>query len=273
MQSGLLKDICQPLFSSCGINNFVYIEIDSNGKYTYLNSSPEYYEKIVESKLIDVFPERLINKEFSLGNHLSINRQGFVKELFYGELDSINTHFNMENFLFQTNVIKRNNNSSIQIVRFGGDANDKLLNNYYLNNLSTLTGFLKNVSFRMNLFLENADKLELNAKDKQSVVKRINTFIKSSDKSDKKNSLIIELPCAHADGRMNKIELTHKEQLIISLTLKGFTAKDIGKAIHHSPKTIEKYFSILKDKLDCKSKLHILGRLHEIGVLEAIYPS
>jgi DNA-binding CsgD family transcriptional regulator len=271
MQSGLIKDMCQPLFEKSGINNFVYIEIDENGDYLYLNSSSCYYEQINNHELLDVFPGKLINKYFCLGNHLSILREGFIKELFDGELDNINSFFNMENFLFKTNVIKRNNESFIQMVRFGGDAKNNLLNNYYLNSPDNLSKFISNFTCRMQKYLENTDRLTVNVSNKSDLLQRIKKINQSMESNYDEQSIFVKFSSEKPYEKSVMVEVAPKEQLIISLTLKGMTAKDIGRELHFSSKTIEKYFSILKEKFECKSKLHLLGRLHEAGVLKVIY--
>ena len=52
MQSGLIKDICKPLFDDSGLNNYVFMEISPQGELTYLNSSEHYFNELIEHDII-----------------------------------------------------------------------------------------------------------------------------------------------------------------------------------------------------------------------------
>lgn len=60
---------------------------------------------------------------------------------------------------------------------------------------------------------------------------------------------------------LENIFLTPREKECLEYTIKGFTAKQIAKNLHISPRTVEEYLNQLKIKLDVSTKQQMIQKL------------
>jgi DNA-binding CsgD family transcriptional regulator len=269
MQTGLINDICKPLFREGDLTNYVFVEINGDGDFTYLNTDSNYFNEILNINSIEFLTEKFINEYISKGYHLQASHSEYINRLFEGGIAKINERFNLGNFLFVVNVIKRNKNSLVQINRFGSDVDNRQVNNFYINRLSRIKEFTYYFPHRMESFLRKIDKF-IYCNDRVDVNDRIQKINKCQTNVDEEQAIKATIKTKnHIEGRKTII-ITSKERKIIKLSLDGLTAEAIGKKMYMSRRTVEKYISDLKDKLECKSKMHIIGKLHEIGILEII---
>lgn len=66
---------------------------------------------------------------------------------------------------------------------------------------------------------------------------------------------------ASTDNSLLISQLSRRERECLELLLKGNSAKQTGRALNLSPRTIESYIEAIKRKFDCRTKLEILGKL------------
>lgn len=59
----------------------------------------------------------------------------------------------------------------------------------------------------------------------------------------------------------NDVTLTHKQFVFLRYLLQGFTNKEIAKIISISPRTVEKHFELIKQKLNCDSRKTLFHKL------------
>lgn len=69
---------------------------------------------------------------------------------------------------------------------------------------------------------------------------------------------------------INKIKLTKREAECLSLILRGKTAKEIGNLLNISGRTIEHYFSSLKEKFNCSTKSMLIETALTYGYFSLI---
>lgn len=75
-------------------------------------------------------------------------------------------------------------------------------------------------------------------------------------------SLINEMSDKQPDMYFNKINFTpREEQCLIQLT-QGKSAKEVAKALKISHRTVESYLESIKQKLGCRNKFELIGKLH-----------
>ncbi len=58
-----------------------------------------------------------------------------------------------------------------------------------------------------------------------------------------------------------KIQLSRRERECLALLLKGNSAKQTGRVLNLSPRTIESYLEAIKRKFDCRTKIEIISKL------------
>ncbi len=57
------------------------------------------------------------------------------------------------------------------------------------------------------------------------------------------------------------IQLSHREQECVSFISRGMTAKQIGKALNISNRTVETYLENVKRKLCCSNRAELLWKI------------
>lgn len=62
-------------------------------------------------------------------------------------------------------------------------------------------------------------------------------------------------------NRLADIEFTSREQSVIPLLLRGLTAKEIGRLLGISYRTVEEYLEVLKKKLHVRNKAELILKL------------
>lgn len=65
--------------------------------------------------------------------------------------------------------------------------------------------------------------------------------------------------------RMNGIDLTQRQTQCLYYLIRGKTAKEIGKIINLSPRTIEDHIAGLRYKLNCNTIRELVGKAIECG--------
>lgn len=58
-----------------------------------------------------------------------------------------------------------------------------------------------------------------------------------------------------------KVQLSRRERECLSLLLKGNSAKQTGRILNLSPRTIESYIETVKRKFDCRTKIEMISKL------------
>lgn len=64
-------------------------------------------------------------------------------------------------------------------------------------------------------------------------------------------------------------QLSRRERECLSLLLKGNSAKQTGRILNLSPRTIESYIEAIKRKFDCRTKIEIISKL-QINALQCL---
>ncbi len=60
---------------------------------------------------------------------------------------------------------------------------------------------------------------------------------------------------------VESVHLSPRQQECAILMLEGFTTKEIARALDLSPRTVQEYIDIIKDKFDARNRLHLQGML------------
>ena len=90
---------------------------------------------------------------------------------------------------------------------------------------------------------------------------------------EKVNLLSYKYPMTDKEGTVNGVfgisfiknnhfyfhDLTDRQMQCLHLAAQGCTAKEIGKILKISYRTVEKYFELAKDRLGCKNKMHLIS--------------
>jgi DNA-binding CsgD family transcriptional regulator len=75
-------------------------------------------------------------------------------------------------------------------------------------------------------------------------------------------SLIDEMSVTHPELCSNEIVFTPREEQCLMQLIRGKSAKEVGKVLKISHRTVESYLESIKQKLGCRNKFEIFGKLH-----------
>jgi len=241
-----IKEFCQPLYNE-GIEFFSYTRIYKDNTFLFLSNNDDLFKLKLEKELFNY-------NDFVCLSHL--NSHTYTKYIHTGDLCKISRFFPEIYALRNWNSIDYyyNNEKFIEVSHFGGTIEKTHLVNFYLNNSLFLEMMICSFRYQFANVLEPPDKsllIPLNDKipDNISPLPIETSSLLSSQK---------KIPFTYKD----KTYLLSKRQVqCLGLTLKGKTAKEIGKEICLSYRTIEDYIKNLKNKLGCSTKGALLSSL------------
>ena len=153
------KQICEPLFSCLGIQNFGYMRIFDDGRYLFLFTHPQYTKYYLENIedpgpiLGSIGAEAFSKGEsiFTWPSHLKLEE---VKK------DPILSALNNFDICNGISIYKKRNDS-IEIWRFATTKDYQHASNYFINNKALLDHFIYyfNVKAAQIINCENSQKL------------------------------------------------------------------------------------------------------------------
>mgnify|MGYP000685681211 CR=1 FL=1 len=234
-----IKKIFSPILINLEISFFFYFFVEGNGNFGFLTNNLSYNEFFFGSDLYLTTPYFAHPSCFRSG-------QAFVPCAFGENYEkSINSSYGMDHlFLILESTEKKiegfsyyNKNSNVQQLPF------------YIENLDVLTKF--NAYFKREA-KDLIQELQNNFFDMHKM--RDNSFLEV-DRS---------LPLSNDNIKIKKVlkeiyGLSPQEQRCLELFKKGHSAQATAVIMGLSRRTIETYFNIIKEKLNCNSKWDLLN--------------
>jgi DNA-binding CsgD family transcriptional regulator len=231
-----VKEICQPFFDSLSINYFDYIRINKDKKIVGLVTDPNWLKHFFEKTF--TFGGTVKTS----GNHLW---QSYNNELL---LHDARTYFNHDNGI-SVFYLKEN---YIEYFDIAAPKENKAVLSLYLNRFDILENFFHH-------FLEQSQQLLsqvslhpiIPPKEMQGI------FTTEEDLIYKFNhSIFYKI----SKRTFNCPSLTPRENECISYLVLGFTAKEVGKVLNLSHRTVEQYINNVKIKLGCTYRSELIRK-------------
>lgn len=243
-----LINICSPLFNNFSITHFFYIKIFSDNRCLYLCSDKKWVEHYIENKFQD---DPLHFKSYIPDNMSFSLWSGFEKDKVYSAVYA----FNVWNGF---NIYEKQPDGSITTYAFGSTRSNVKMSNFYINNLDLLKNFILYFKNRSSDIIDTSDvdKLILSKnKRPQFFYKKREKFIKFYHQINLK-----KLPFK---GHSVDAYLTKGEVMSLCLLADGKTAKEVGKYLGLSSRTIEFYLSNIKRKTGFQTKAELICGFQE----------
>lgn len=232
--SNEVKGICSPLQKHFGIETFSYLNIKPDLSRIHLDTNPEwnvfFYRNIT----------RYIKDSLTEANHW---RSGMAILHTLNDTKCIrdSTEFDIGNGI----VIANHKNNHTELVYFALDrsAHDSDLLNL-INNQDLLQNFIAYFRDKAANLIELADKdpIRLPLLKPNAEIKEFgkNTAIKKAFLAD--------------IGYQPHPDLTQRELECLELTAQDLTAKEVGRILKISHRTVEQHIENMKSKLKCRNK-------------------
>lgn len=232
--------IIQPL-KNFGIETLTYSRYYDTGREILLTNNPSWYD--------EYFQVHHSYEENNVSNsdiqYLKNNRTSST----YKQIDEKN-RLSMIRYL--TNYR--------EIFTFSGDSSNEHLKSFYINNMELFDAFILYFEERAETILSFYAKKQIKFSSNN---KHLEKTIHQEHPShyDLKNLAIAEMKTQQYIIKGRKIKISRREIECLALFHAGYTAKESAKLLGLSFRTIEKYFEVIKDKLNCLSKRDALKLL------------
>ncbi len=243
--SETIADICQPFFKATGLTSFIYGRVFFDGRYLGLTNEIEWIKnwfQDIHTIADTAFHTSLLQTPLHVPNY---SLWSFTSE---DKIIQFNNRFN----LWHGFDIHYRLEDSLEVWCFATSKESHQLNNFYLNNLKLFHHFClyfrekaasfmeTNVESRLAVFKEHFD---LSYHDSVSLKANFNAFIGS-----------FPLTRYSLHTKNGKAKLSKRELECMFHISQGKTAKEIGKLLNLSNRTIEFYIGNIKQKTGYQSK-------------------
>ncbi len=245
-----IAQICKPLFELLNIHGFTFQRMYRDGSRLYFSSCETWIENFYDNNyfLASSFQKFSQLQTFNLWKHWPKEDKSFYKLM-----ADAKENFNYENGL----VIIRSHDGYMDAFTLRGYLNDESVNSRYLSEFNPIEKFI-------DYFYVAAADLIANSFEKkisipESVVKplyKTTPLGKHDIKLQKFFSSLKPEKILINNGTKNFF-LTKRESECLGLLARGQSAKETGRSLGISSRTVESYLDSIKTKLSCTSRSQI----------------
>lgn len=232
-----MKNFCAPL-NEIGISYLSFTRVYKSGQRIYLTSEPKILEFNFDSLNIIRAPNEMSPDNYN-SNQIII-WSTLPNQSYFNDIRPLHI-CDHGMYLFD-----QKNKDYTDSFGFATSNHNESIINSYLSNLGLLRNFMAS-------FQDQSRSMLIEAQN-EKIILPFNT----------QNQLITH----YSEELENKytqhiqgVRFTPKQSQCVSLLKKGFTAKEIGKQLNISFRTVELYVETLKKKLNCKNKSELLIKL------------
>ncbi len=238
-----VRQICEPLFSKLGITYMDYARFyRKDHSVLIICSDPAYVDFFLNHKIYKGGPVGKINEGFHLWNeYIDKNFLGVVKNTFQ------HSH--------GLTVLKSFKDYD-EIVNFAALGYNERIYDFYLNHQEMINKFIR-------YFQEQAtDIIELSKKHRFDFSNQVreSNISGESDYKELEKQLFTKYNYVYLSDD-NFIKLSKREAECLIYLKQGFRSKEIAKILEISYRTVEAYCDTLRQKMNCKSRLELVGKI------------
>jgi DNA-binding CsgD family transcriptional regulator len=256
-----VNNISQDVLSTIGITYFNYIKIYDDGSRELLTNNAPWIDHFYHNALyksvgvIDI--EYLLPKGYFLWSELKNDDAAYTQGRDF---------FNIDNGL--SFVSKRDGATILYIFASSRDNNS--INNFYVRNIDLFQRFILYFHDKGSSLLNQAAKSKIYLPEKQIVKDREFKKIILSENMRRTFFEKTNIERFFIPNCDNDLYLTKREAECASYMLDGATAKQIGKVLGISYRTVESHFNQMKEKLQCSSKEQLVDFLVDSNIHDAL---
>lgn len=256
-----IKQICKPLFDYTPITFFNYVKIYNNGSRLSVASNPYWLKHYFDNQLQEctVFTNDKVALRYKFISHLMYPTNKVI-------LDA--KEFNICHGFSITNVL----DDGCEYFHFATTNDHEQILNFYINNFDLLERFI--------LYFKEKSKYLLNKLKPYQPLNPMSMDIKEKEieliNENNKNKFIRETALDQLITEINgkEISLSIREAQCLFFLTQGKSAKEIGRELALSNRTIENYLHKIKSKFNCYTRydlLQLLEKHHLTHLLKHIH--
>ncbi|MCE5317171.1 MAG: LuxR C-terminal-related transcriptional regulator [Parachlamydia sp.] len=258
-----LKNICEPLFTSLGLNSFYYQTINKNGNLCSICTEPElmdYY--FVEHKMYQHNPFITQFSEINSGIYF---HQSVQDDDFQSTAKSLQDKFEISFSCLFT----RKTDDICHEFGFGRSPERSNIDLLIINNVGIINSFIDYFESEMRSVIHDMHHNPISLKNDPSLYQKPKGILASVDLDrSKKLAFIKKIAPEHFYEGIDR--LTKRERACIRHILKGKSASQIAAELYLSERTVEGYVENIKNKLGCHSKQKLIEILQIYSGLHLI---
>jgi len=245
--SASLKDVCQPLQNNFDFNLSTYRRFYLNGKFLYLFNNNNWLDFIANQEI-------WVTPNFKQ----QINNINHCKSIYslWGEYCP---HKDKKyDAMYQFNIwngisVYKKREDFIEVYAFASTREMPQITNFYMQNQHIIEHFISYFLCKINLLFKNVDPKVL-------LPFSIESLISPLSNNDLLKKFLKEAPVNKFYLNQDN-PLTQREITCLIKTIKGRTAKEIGKDFNISPRSIEKHLDNIKIKMKCNSRREMIEKV------------
>lgn len=251
-----MTEICKPLLK-LGIISFNYVRTFDDGSQINLSNIPSWLEHFYENEYYTIGAFERHPSHYESGFALWPQLSG--QKIFYDARE----YFNIDHGI----TIVEKQKDSCDFYYFGTTKDNYGILNLYLNHMDLLKRFIF-------YFKEKAEYIVKQANMNRIILPNHFELHESPDVTEQyyrlkttqeflKETSIKKFPLS---GELEGNFLSNKQLNCMIYLIEGKTAKEIGKLLHLSHRTIEGHINNLKNRFNCKSKSQLIDKLMQGGL-------
>lgn len=239
-----VKRICQPLFSSLGITYMDYARFSHKDKKALIIcSDPTYVDFFLNHDDYKGGPNQVLKPGYHLWNeYINENFLGVARNLFHHSHGlTILTPFKDYD----------------EVVNFATHHDNAQINDFYLNHQALINKFICYFRDQASEILALAKKHQFDLSHKipeKTLILPDDPYIQIEKQLFSNNNCVVTL-----DNKM--VKLSKREAECLLYLNQGLSSKKMAQILDISPRTIEAHIDALKQKLGCRSRLEVIGKV------------
>lgn len=256
-KSADVAEICQPLRQHFDITSFVYQKNFNDGSDIRLTNQPAWLEHFINQDYYKISGFEKSPEHYQSGHVIWAH-------LTHHQLILENARqFNIDHGMTLINKTE----DGCEFVFFGTTPDNDHLVNFYLNNIYLLQRFLIYFKEKAAPILSQLSNQRIYIPNKYNdVVSHEYGIPNLSD--DFKEQFIRSTKISKY--LLDDTTLSSRELDCVRLLMQGKTAKEIGKQLFISPRTVDTHLIHLKEKLKCRTKSQLMSKLAEVISIRAM---
>lgn len=251
---GKVQSICKPIFAACKLISFTYARLYPDNSLLAVHSDPGFADLHLE---LNCSPMPLIPLDFWQSDFFYFLPKDGDDKKYNNLLKQSNLRFNCDDPLYIINRIS----TYTEVAVFGSYLDDKFAVTRYLNELNTLSDFVK-------IFRNEIDPIFEQGQDSRLYLSE-SLFPQVPEFYTKK------APSIYTDFYqriLNKTSLgqfvwnniSQREMQCLYYLCKGYRYKDIGNQLFISERTVETHITNARQKLDMRTRSQMIKTLTKL---------
>lgn len=257
-QASNVENLLSPL-KRFGVLHYTYMANHRDGSQVYLSNSSRWIEDYYNLNLY-----RTSMFEFDIASysdsHMIWNSDVASDVITHGK-----QYYNSDNGI----TIIKPNKDFCEFHFFSSSVDNGKISNFYINNLDVLFAFISHFKTQGSEILKSADKKKIiipnhfkdsyaDNSDFNLVEKNLrDDFFAEVKKIDQRSIS----PANFYNKDIADVKLSRREKECLMHLIQGKSAKQTASILNLSPRTVEVYLDCLKTKLQCRTKLALIGKV------------